>query len=318
MIHGAVEFDNRELDDLVLSRSDGSPTYNFVVVVDDIDMGITHVIRGDDHLGNTARQILLYDALSAPPPAFAHLPMILNRERRPYSKRDGAVGVTEFRREGYLPRALVNGLARLGWGHGDQEVFSIEELILKFEVERASKAGAVFDPEKLLWLNAHYMKAMPAGELAGLLPPFLRERGHDVGLDDRLVRIAVLLRERAKTLAALADGARFFFAPPTDIDEEARRKFLTEEARRPLADLVDRLAAIEAFDERSIERAFHLVCEERGLKLGLVAQPVRVALTGAASSPGIFEVAALLGRAETLARLGRALDHLAAAEGVRA
>jgi len=310
LIKGVVEFENRELDDLVLARADGTPTYNLCVVVDDHEMRITHVIRGDDHLNNTPRQIQMYEALGWEVPRFGHVPMILGADKQRLSKRHGATSVTEYRDQGYLSWAVVNYLARLGWSAGDQEIFSKEELLAAFRIEGIGKAAAVFNPDKLLWLNQHYLKQMSEGDLAIALRPFLEaEVGAPVAADPRLPRVAKLLRERAKTLVEMARLAAFFFLPDERIapDPKAKEKFLGPGARPILEALLERLGALPAFDASSIEKVFSELTAERGEKLVNLAQPARVALTGGTVSPGIYEVMEILGREATLNRLRRAL-----------
>ncbi|RLA80001.1 MAG: glutamate--tRNA ligase [Deltaproteobacteria bacterium] len=306
LLRGKVTFRNEELDDLIIVRSDGTPTYNFVVVVDDALMGITHVIRGDDHLNNTPRQILLYEALGYPVPKFAHLPLILGTDRTRLSKRHGATAVSAYREMGYLPEAMVNYLARLGWSHGDQEIFSIEELIEKFSLEAVSTSPAVFDPEKLLWLNSHYIKELPAEEIAQRLIPFLAKRGIVVDLDERLVKAVRTLQPRAKTLEEMAEQAVFYFRPPTAYDEKGVRKFFTPAGIAFLEGFKESLKRTP-FDPDGLEGAFRKLAEELGLKTRDAAQAVRLALTGKTVSPGLFEVMDVLGKEETISRLQKAI-----------
>jgi len=310
-VKGPVVFENRELDDLIIARSDGTPTYNFCVVVDDIDMRITHVIRGDDHLSNTPRQILLYQALGHTPPQFAHVPLILGLDKARLSKRHGATSVTTYRDMGYFSEALSNYLVRLGWSHGDQEIFSRDELIEKFSLEAAGKSAGVFNPEKLLWLNFHYLKNRPLSRLAEEIVPFIKAKGYAVPHDRAwLEKMIATLRERAKTLVDLVDLAHFYLSDDIPFDENAAKKFLTLEAREPLAELIQKLEALADFTENSIERVFTEVLQQRNLPLGKLAQPVRVALTGSTVSPGIYEVIAVLGKERTLARLHPALQTI--------
>ena len=224
LIHGTVSFDHQQLDDWILVRTDGTPTYNFGVVVDDVTMRISHVIRGDDHLSNTPKQILCYEAFGYAVPAFAHVPMILGPDKSRLSKRHGATSVQAFRDAGILPEAMVNYLARLGWSHGDQEIFTRAGLVTLFDIKDVGSSGAVFDVAKLEWLSQHYLKQMPPPELAARLQPFLAARGITVPADDRLARVAVTLQERAKTLAELADQARFYFEAPVAYDDKAAAK----------------------------------------------------------------------------------------------
>jgi glutamyl-tRNA synthetase len=305
-----VTFENVELDDLIILRSDGTPTYNFVVVVDDALMGITHVIRGDDHLNNTPRQIHLYEALGYPIPAFAHLPLILGEDRTRLSKRHGATSVTAYQEMGYLPHALVNYLARLGWSHGDQEVFSRQELIEKFSLEGAGRSAGIFNPDKLLWLNAHYIKEGDPNEIARQLIPFLQRRGIKAELNGRLIKAVQGLQPRAKTLAEMAEMAEFYFRDDFPYDEKGSRKFLRPELSPFLASLLEEFRGSKEFDEADLERRFRRLTEQQGVKLNQAAQGVRVALTGKTVSPGLFEVMEGIGRERVIKRLERALGYI--------
>ena len=310
-VKGRVEFDNTELDDLILARSDGNPTYNFCVVCDDIDMGITHIVRGDDHLSNTPRQIQLYRALGSESPVFAHVPLILGEDKKRLSKRHGATSVMAYRDMGYFPEALNNYLVRLGWSHGDQEIFDDRELVEKFDIDAVGKSSAVFNPEKLLWLNAHYLKSRPLPQLAEEVIPCLSAKGY-TGPWDRawLEKMVDTLRERAKSLVELVDMAHYFLAEAVDIDDKAGRKHLVPEAKNLLQDVSVKLGNLADFNEAGIEQVFGDVIAERGIKLGKVAQPVRVALTGSTVSPGIYEVIDVLGRDVTLARLEAGVRYI--------
>jgi len=306
-----VIFDNGELDDLIIARSDGTPTYNFCVVVDDIEMAITHIIRGDDHLANTPRQIQLYQALGQPLPKFAHVPLILGTDKARLSKRHGATSVTAYRDMGYFPEAVVNYLVRLAWSYGDQEIFSREELLEKFTLENVGKAAGVFNPEKFLWVNFTYLKARPLSQLAEEIIPFIQAKGYPVPQDKRwLEKMIATLQERAKTLVDLVDQAHFYLTDDIAIDDKAAKKFLTADAAKPLSKLIERLTALDDFSEAKIEQTFAAVLQELGLSMGQLAQPVRVALTGSTVSPGIHEVIAVLGKERTLKRLQTALAHL--------
>ncbi len=311
LIRGNVSYPNDMFDDFIIVRSDGTPTYNFVVVVDDLEMGITHVIRGDDHLNNTPKQIHIYRALGAEPPQFAHLPMILGPDKTRLSKRHGATSVQAYREQGYLPDALVNYLVRLGWSYGDQEIFTREELIEKFSLDGVSKAAAVFNPEKLLWLNGQYIKNTPTEELVELVKPFLKEAGlteEPDSLEPQWLSKAVQTqKERAKTLKEMAQNMYYYFRDDYPFDEKAKEKFLNEKTLPYLKDIYQRLSALEEFTEESLEKAFMDSIESLGIKLKHLAQPVRVALTGGTRSPGIFEVVYLIGREETLKRIERAI-----------
>jgi len=311
LIRGAVEFDNSQLDDLIILRSDNTPTYNFTVVVDDVDMRITHVIRGDDHLNNTPKQIQLYKALGYNTPKFAHLPMILGADKTRLSKRHGATSVMAYHEMGYLPEALINYLVRLGWSFGDQEVFTREELVQHFSFEHVGKAAAVFNPEKLLWLNHQYiMKAAPES-LAALVVPFLVREGviAEGAAVDRawLAKAVVTLQERARTLVELASSLRYFFADPDAYEEKARAKFLNEKTLPLLTELMAGLNDLTDYSHEAIEKIFSGIVEKHGVKLGALAQPVRVGLTGGTVSPGIFEVIEIIGKEATMRRLEKAV-----------
>ncbi len=304
VIHGAVAFDNAQLDDWILVRTDGTPTYNFSNVVDDVSMKITHVIRGDDHLSNTPKQLLCYLALGYPVPVFAHLPMILGPDKRPLSKRHGATSVQAFREAGILPEAMVNHLARLGWSHGDQEIFSREELVRAFDLGQVGKAGAVFDYAKLEWLSHHWLKAAPSERLAADLIPFLERLRLPVPADlGWLARVVDTLKERAKTLKEMAEQASFYLEAPQAYDPRATAKFWTPGAKERYALLIKRLEAQPTMDPDSLELLFRGLAAELQVKLVDLAQLARIALTGKAASPPIFQVMSILGKAETLARL---------------
>ncbi len=310
VLRGKVVFDVAELDDLIIQRSDGTPTYNFVVVVDDTDMRISHVIRGDDHLSNTPRQALLYDAFEYPRPKFAHISLILGTDKTRLSKRHGATSTLAYRDQGYLPDALVNYLVRLGWSHGDQEIFTRKELIEHFSLENVTLSAAVFNPEKLDWLNQQYIKATPPEELAKTLETVLIQekilpQRHGFEPED-LARVIPALNERSKTLVEMAHKAAFYFRKDVEFDDAARQKFLTPEAKPLLEDLSNKILNLKDFNHDSIETAFKEIVAERGLKLGKLAQPVRVALTGSKESPGIYDVVQLLGRETASARLNAA------------
>lgn len=310
-IKGEVVFENSELDDLIIARSDGTPTYNFCVVVDDIDMGITHIIRGDDHLANTPRQILLYHGLGHTSPEFAHVPLILGADKARLSKRHGATSVMTYRDIGYVPEALVNYLVRLGWSHGDQEIFSRDELVEKFALEEVGKSAGIFNAEKLLWLNAHYLKERPLSRLAEEVISFIATKGYTVPHDRAwLERMVATLRERAKTLVELVDLAHFFLSDELRWDDKAVKKFLTGEVAPPLKKVTRLLENLEDFSEKSIEQVFAKILAEDNLQLGQIAQPVRVALTGSTVSPGIYEVITVLGKERTLKRLRAALKRI--------
>jgi glutamyl-tRNA synthetase len=306
LVHGRTVFQNAELDDLIIQRSDGNPTYNFCVVVDDYDMGVTHVIRGDDHLNNTPRQINMLRALGATPPAYAHVPMILGADGAKLSKRHGAVSVLEYQKEGFLPDALLNYLVRLGWSHGDQEIFTREEMIAAFDIAAVNKAASAFDPDKLLWLNQqHIMKASRA-TLVGALREQLALLGVSDADEALCGGVVEALRERAKTMKEMAGSGLFFFREPV-MDEKAVAKHLTPEARSLLGELRDVFAATGEWTAAALHVALQSFAEARGLGLGKVAQPLRVAVTGSTVSPPIDATLAVLGRERVLRRLGAAL-----------
>jgi glutamyl-tRNA synthetase len=310
LIKGPISFNNEELDDLIIQRSDGTPTYNFTVVIDDASMGITTVIRGDDHVNNTPRQILLYEALGYPVPKFAHVPMILGADKTRLSKRHGATSVIAYRDMGYLPEAMVNYLVRLGWSHGDQEIFSLEELIEKFAIGDVGKSAGVFNPDKLLWLNAHYIKNGDPSRLAGLLKPFLKERGVEDTKRSDLVAVVKTLQERARTMVEMADGALFYYRADFEYDPQAAEKFLKAETIPVYEAVIGKLEALAGCSHDSIEALFKEVCVEMGVKMGQVGPPVRVALCGGTTSPGIYEVIEVLGREETIKRINRAMEYI--------
>ena len=310
IIKGSIVFQNSEQDDFIICRSDGTPTYNFVVVVDDITMGINTVIRGDDHLNNTPRQIMLYNALGSPLPAFGHVPMVLGKDRTRLSKRHGATSVTAYRDMGYLPDALINYLVRLGWSHGDQEFFSRDELIEKFTLENIGKSPGIFDQEKLFALNADHIKAASPRNLSNHLLPFLKERGCIAEKGDFLDSVIKTLNTRSKTLIDMADGSLFYYAKSISYEEKAAKKHLKPASLSALQLLIDQLESLELFNENSLENAFKKVMETTGLKLGKIAQPVRVALTGKTVSPGIFEIIEVLGKKQVVSRLKNAVQFI--------
>ncbi len=314
LIRGKVTFENGHLDDLIIMRSDGTPTYNFTVVVDDVDMNITHVIRGDDHLNNTPKQIHIYNALGYEAPLFAHLPMILGADKTRLSKRHGAVSVMAYKEMGYLPDALVNYLVRLGWSYGDQEVFTRNELINYFSFENVGKSSAVFNPEKLLWLNSRYIINSSSEKLADLVMPFLlKEKIVSEGqiLDKGWLSKAInTQKERSKTLIELAHSLRYYISEDVEYNEKAKIKFLNEKSLPYLIELKNSLVSISDFSALEIENVFVSIIEKHGIKLGNLAQPVRVAITGKTESPGIFEVLEIIGKEKTLKRLEKAIKMI--------
>jgi glutamyl-tRNA synthetase len=302
-VHGRVVFQNSELDDLIIARSDGTPTYNFCVVVDDMDMGVTHVIRGDDHLNNTPRQMNMLAALGAKIPVYAHVPMILGPDGTKLSKRHGAVSVLQYEEDGFLPDALLNYLVRLGWSHGDQEFFTREEMIAAFDIGDVNKAASAFNPEKLLWLNQqHLMRAEPAS-IVKYLRPHIQRLNVECADDEFLCKIIIAQRERVKTLKEMATNSRYFFGDAVVLDEKAAAKHLTEEAKVLLSKLKARLTALPDWTAAAAHAALEQLAAEQGVGLGKVAQPLRVAVTGGTISPPIDFTLELLGRERTLARL---------------
>jgi len=306
LVHGRTVFQNSELDDLIIQRSDGNPTYNFCVVVDDWDMGVTHVIRGDDHLNNTPRQINLLQALGAKPPVYAHVPMILGSDGAKLSKRHGAVSVLEYQKEGFLPDALLNYLVRLGWSHGDQEIFTREQMIAAFDIAHVGKAASAFNQDKLLWLNQQHIIMAPRATLVAGLREQLALLGVVSDDEQMLGGVVEALRERAKTLKEMAASSLFFFREPA-MDEKAVAKHLTAEARALLAELAAAMAQAPEWTAPALHTLLQEFAAARTLGLGKVAQPLRVAVTGGTVSPPIDATLALLGRERVLARLQGAL-----------
>lgn len=317
LIKGRVVYENEVLDDLIILRSNGYPTYNFSVVVDDALMGITHVLRGDDHLNNTPRQVPIFKALGFPVPRFGHVSMILGSDKARLAKRHGATSILAYQAQGYLPEAMINYLVRLGWSHGDEEVFSMVELIEKFSLDHVQKHAAVFNPEKLLWLNAHYIKEGDAKRLAGLLVPFLEK----LGLGDAFHRyseawkgqLIAAFRERAQTLEQMAQAVVPYVATEISLEDAAAKKFLTPAIAPVLEKLIGRIQALPEFSKAPLEEAFKQLIQEEGMKMGQLAQPVRVALTGGTASPGIFDVTDLLGPERTIGRLRQGCERARAA-----
>jgi len=307
VVHGPVVFQNGELDDLIIARSDGTPTYNFCVVVDDMDMRITHVIRGDDHLNNTPRQMNMLLALGHPPPVYAHLPMILGPDGTKLSKRHGAVSVLEYRDEGFLPEALLNYLVRLGWSHGDQELFSIEEMIRLFDIAEVNKSASAFNAEKLAWLNQQHMMRAPAARIAPVLRWQFAREGIEANDEAQLEQIVVSQRERAKTVRDMALNSVFFFRAPVAYDDKAVRKHVTPDVLNVLAELSTAMVKLEVWSAPAIHALIGALAAERGLSLGKLAQPVRLAVCGGTVSPPIDATLEILGREESLARLDKAM-----------
>jgi glutamyl-tRNA synthetase len=308
VVHGRVVFQNTELDDLIIARSDGSPTYNFCVVVDDMDMGITHVIRGDDHLNNTPRQLNMLLALGAKIPVYAHLPMILGSDGAKLSKRHGAVSVLQYRDEGFLPEALLNYLVRLGWSHGDQEIFTVEEMTRLFDIADVNKSASAFNGEKLAWLNQQHMMRAPAGRLTEPLRWQLQRLDVRAADDAQLELIVLAQRERAKTLKEMAENSLFFFRAPETYDAKAVRKNLTREVLTALEGLVPALDELAAWTAPEIHTLISDFAAAKEMPLGKIAQPLRLAMCGGTVSPPIDATLAILGKVECLSRLTRALD----------
>ncbi|MCC6202429.1 MAG: glutamate--tRNA ligase [Gammaproteobacteria bacterium] len=309
-VRGEVRISNDELDDLIIARADGTPTYHLTVVVDDIDMGVTHVIRGDDHLNNTPRQINIIEALGAPRPVYAHLPMINGTDGRKLSKRHGAISVLEYRNAGILPESLLNYLARLGWSHGDQEIFSRDEMIALFDIDAVNKAPANFDLDKLMWVNQQYLQQMSEADLARAARPYFHEAGIDLAAGPDLNALVSVQRDRVRNLVDLVERSLFFYRDFGDFDEQAAKKHLRPVAFEPLRQVRAALESVTDWHEPALLAAIHGVAERMNEPIGKVAQPLRVAITGAAASPGIDQTLALVGRERTLARIDRALDYV--------
>ena len=310
LVKGSIAFDNEELDDLILKRSEGSPTYHLAVVVDDISMGVTHVIRGDDHVNNTPRQILIYEALHEPLPQYAHVPMILGPDRARLSKRHGATSVLEYRDMGYLPNALLNALARVGWSYGDQEKFTIDELIEKFSLESVGRSAGIFNAEKLLDLNAQYIRESDNATLTKALIPFLNNLGCKNPDEKKVSQAVETLRMRSPTLVEMAEGARFYFQEEITYEEKGDKKFLKPNILMLMGEIRDRLEKVDDFSEKALEKTFVEFLEEKEIKIGKIAQPLRVALTGKTVSPGLFEVMEVLEKKKVLDRLNQAISHI--------
>ena len=313
LIKGDITFDNSVLDDLIILRSNGYATYNFSVVVDDGLMNISHVIRGDDHVNNTPRQVPLFEALGFSVPQFAHLPMILGSDKARLSKRHGATSVLAYQEMGYLPEALVNYLVRLGWSHGDQEIFSIQEMVEHFDFKHVQSSAAVFNPEKLKWVNAQYIRNDEPKRVAEALTPFLQNAGYDASAMARIPggveALIPPLRERSETLLDFVEGAAPYLVESMPMDEAAATKHLTQAIAPSLQEFADLVEAEPDFSKETLEGLLHGLIERQGLKMGKIAQPLRVALTGRTVSPGIYEVMALLGKDRTLQRIRAAVER---------
>ncbi len=310
VVKGAVRFDNAELDDLIIVRSNGTPTYNFTVVVDDVDMAITHVIRGDDHLNNTPRQVHMYTALGAQLPMFAHLPMIHGPDGAKLSKRHGAVSVLEYREAGYLPDGLLNYLLRLGWSHGDEEVFTRDQMIANFDLDGIGRSAANFDSDKLRWINQQHIQMTAREDLELMLASALQRAGREASAGPPLGLAVEALRERSATIAEMAELADCYYADFDDYDPKAAKTHLRPVVRDALASLREALAAVGEWTPAELERAVADVADSLDMRLGKVAQPLRVALTGRAASPGIGVTLELVGRARALGRIERAIQFV--------
>jgi len=309
LVKGNIVFNNEELDDLIIERGDGYPTYNFAVVIDDALMNITHVIRGDDHVNNTPRQILMYQALGFDVPKFAHVPMILGSDKTRLSKRHGATSVMAYKEMGFLPEALVNYLVRLGWAHGDQEIFSQKDLIELFDLDAVGKSPAVFNPEKLLWLNAHYIKEATPGRLMEEMKT-IWPAGIDTSDEAFTQKVIADLQTRVKTLVELAGASDFYFADDIRYDEQAARKFLTADVALHLKALAESIPSVQDFSKKGLEAFLMNFSSERNIKFKVIAQPLRVSLTGKTVSPGIDEVMVTLGKDRVIKKIQKAIDYI--------
>ncbi len=310
LVKGPISISNSELDDLIIARSDGTPTYNLTVVVDDLDMGITDVIRGDDHVNNTPRQINIFQALQAELPRYAHVPMILGSDGARLSKRHGAVSVMAYREQGFLPQAMLNYLVRLGWSHGDEEIFSLAQMIEKFDIRRVQKAAARFDIDKLKWLNQHYIKSSAPADLVDEYAWHLRRLDLDPASGPDLAAIVAAHQERCKTLLELAESTRFYFQAPTAYEAKAAKKAFNAQTPDILADLLARSAALDDWNGAAMHALVEAVASDHGVGMGKVGQPLRVAISGAGNTPSLDVTLNLLGREQTEQRLQRAIAHL--------
>jgi len=310
LVKGRIEIQNTELDDLILARTDGTPTYNFTVVVDDWDMKITHVLRGDDHINNTPRQIHIFEALNAPLPAYGHMPMLLGPDGKRLSKRHGAVSVLQYREEGILAKALINYLVRLGWSHGDQEIFSEAEMIEHFDVNNINGAPTAINPEKLLWVNQHYLKTEPEIEVAKELAWFMAKLGTELIKGPNLAEVVVAQRERCKTLVEMAQKSQFFYQDDVIIEGDLANKHFKTEAIPALTAFIDELSNLALWDKESIHQTMVHVVEAQGIKIGLLAPTVRLAVSGTMASPPIDTMLFLLGKDKSISRLRDALEQM--------
>lgn len=312
LIKGRIEVANAELDDLIIARSDGTPTYNLTVVVDDWKMGVTHVIRGDDHVNNTPRQMNILSALGAELPKYAHVPMILGDDGKRLSKRHGAVGVMQYRDSGYLPQALLNYLVRLGWSHGDQEIFSLDELVEIFDLSACNRAPSAFNTEKLQWLNQHYIRTLPASEVAKHLEWHIADQKLDISQGPSLEQLIAVQGERVKTLKELVEVSRYFYEDFSDFEENAAKKHLRPVAAEPLQAVAQHLAALSEWNAETVHAAINAAAESLGLGMGKVGMPLRVAVTGGGNSPSLDVTLTLIGKERSLARIELALAFIKA------
>lgn len=313
-VRGRIEIANAELDDLIIARSDGTPTYNFCVVVDDWDMQITHVVRGEDHINNTPRQINILQALGAPVPEYAHVSMILGDDGAKLSKRHGAVSVMQYRDDGYLPQALLNYLVRLGWSHGDQEVFSMDEMKSLFKLDAINKSASAFNTEKLLWLNQHYMRSLPAEQVAPYLQWHFEQQQLDVSQGPTLEELLPVMAERCQTLKALAESSRYFYEEYEEFDAAAAKKHLRPVAKEPLTLIASKLAAQQDWSEQALHTTIQQTAEELGVGMGKVGMPLRVAVTGGGNSPSLDITLKLIGKQRVVQRIDKALAFISARE----
>lgn len=313
-VKGEIVIDNAELDDLVIMRSDGTPTYNLTVVVDDMDMEISHVIRGDDHINNTPRQINILEALGAERPVYAHLPMILGEDGKRMSKRHGAVSVMQYQTEGYMPEALLNYLVRLGWSHQDQEIFTADEMRELFTLEAVNRSGSVFDNKKLEWVSQQYLQTTDAAQLANALQPYMADIGIDTSAAASLAEVADLQRDRAKNLADMAESSRYFYQAPESYDEKASKKQFKQASADILQSAVDGLSVVEDWNAEAIQAVLDKTVEELGIGFGKLGQPFRLSVTGGTQSPSMAETAALIDKADVLQRMEKAIEICRSAE----
>lgn len=309
-IRGPIEFANTELDDLIIARSDGTPTYNFCVVIDDWEMNITHVVRGEDHINNTPRQINILQALGAPVPEYAHVSMILGDDGKKLSKRHGAVSVMQYRDDGYLPEAVLNYLVRLGWSHGDQEIFSVDEMVKLFSLDDVNKAASAFNTEKLNWLNQHYMKSLPVERVVPYLQWHFTDQAIDVSRGPALEKLIPLMADRVKTLKEMAEQSRYFYEEYEAFDEAAAKKHLRPVAREALEAVQDRLASLETWNAATIQAAIQQTADDLGVGMGKVGMPLRVAVTGSGNSPSLDVTLELLSQEQVVGRIARAISFI--------